>query len=111
VIARNTAFTYKGKFGDLKQIGHELGVRYILEGSVRRMGEQVRVDVQLVDAESGAHVWADRFDTNRTGLSETQDAITSRLARSLNLAGQGCQPPPGAGASGSGLAPIQGCMI
>jgi adenylate cyclase len=84
VIARNTAFTYKGKLVDVKQIGRELGVRYVLEGSVRRTGDQVRVNVQLIDAETGAHVWADRFDVDRTNLAEAQDAITGRLARTLN---------------------------
>jgi TolB-like protein/Tfp pilus assembly protein PilF len=85
VIARNTAFTYKGKPVNVKQVGRELGVRFVLEGSVRRMGDQVRMNVQLVDVESGAHVWADRFDTDRANLAETQDEITSRLARTLNL--------------------------
>ncbi len=70
VIARTTAFTYKGKPIDVKQIGRELGVRYVLEGSVRRTGEQVRVNAQLIDAESGAHLWADQFDTNRANLAE-----------------------------------------
>ena len=85
VIARNTAFTYKGKPADVKQIGRELGVRYVIEGSVRRAGDQVQVNVQLIDAESGAHVWADRFDTSRANLAEAQSEITGRLARSLNL--------------------------
>jgi TolB-like protein/class 3 adenylate cyclase/Tfp pilus assembly protein PilF len=85
VIARNTAFTYKGKSVDVKQVGRELGVRYILEGSVRQIGDQVRVNVQLVDAESGSHLWADRFDTDRANLAETQDSVTGRLARMLNL--------------------------
>ena len=85
VIARNTAFTYKGKSIDVKQLGRELGVRYVLEGSVRRSGEQVQVTVQLIDAESGAHVWADRFDTNRRNLADAQSDITGRLARTLNL--------------------------
>src|ERR1700759_2416722 len=62
VIARNTAFTYKGKRTDAKRIGRELGVRYVLEGSVRRMGEQVRVNVQLIDAATSGHLWADLFD-------------------------------------------------
>jgi TolB-like protein/class 3 adenylate cyclase/Tfp pilus assembly protein PilF len=84
VIARHTAFTYKGKPVDVKQIGRELGVRYVLEGSVRRTGDQVRVTVQLIDAETGAHVWADRFDVDRINLVEAQDAITGRLARTLN---------------------------
>ena len=86
VIARTTAFTYKGKPIDVKQIGHDLGVRYVLEGSVRRMGEQVRVNAQLIDAERGAHLWADQFDTNRANLPETQSEITGRLAWTLNIA-------------------------
>jgi TolB-like protein/class 3 adenylate cyclase/Tfp pilus assembly protein PilF len=85
VIARNTAFTYKGKPVDAKQLGRELGVRYVVEGSVRRGGEQIRVNVQLIDAEAGAHVWADRFDTDRRNLAEAQDQIIGRLARSLNV--------------------------
>ena len=85
VIARNTAFTYKGKSVDVKQIGRELGVRYVIEGSVRRTGDQVQVNVQLIDAESGAHVWADRFDTDRQDLAEAQSEITGRLARSLSV--------------------------
>src|ERR1700730_16952752 len=86
VIARNTAFTYKGKPIDAKQIGRELGVRYVLEGSVRRTGDQVRVNAQLIDAESGAHLWADRFDTNRANLAEIQSEIIGRLAWTLNIA-------------------------
>jgi adenylate cyclase len=85
VIARNTAFTYKGKSVDAKEIGRELGVRYVLQGSVRRTGDQVRVNVQLIDAESGAHLWADRFDTDRANLAAAQDDITGRLARTFNL--------------------------
>jgi TolB-like protein/Flp pilus assembly protein TadD len=86
VIARTTAFTYKGKPIDVKQIGHELGVRYVLEGSVRRAGDQVRVNAQLIDAVSGAHLWADQFDTNRANLAEMQSEITGRLAWTLNIA-------------------------
>jgi adenylate cyclase len=85
VIARTTAFTYKGKPVDVKQIGHELGVRYLIEGSVRRSGDQVQVNVQLIDAETGVHLWADRFDTDRTNLTEAQNEITGRLARTLNV--------------------------
>jgi adenylate cyclase len=85
VISRSTAFTYKGKPVDAKQVGHELGVRYVLEGSVRRAGDQVRLNVQLIDAESGAHLWADRFDTDKANLGHAQDDITGRLARTLNL--------------------------
>jgi len=85
VIARNTAFTYKGKPIDVRQLGRELGVRYVLEGSVRRTGDQVRVNVQLIDTETGAHLWADRFDTECARLAEAQDEITGRLARTLSL--------------------------
>jgi adenylate cyclase len=86
VIARTTAFTYKGKPIDVKQIGRELGVRYVLEGSVRRTGDQVRMNAQLIDADSGAHLWAEQFDTNRANLAETQSEITGRLAWTLNIA-------------------------
>ena len=85
VIARTTAFTYKGKPIEVKQIGRELGVRYVLEGSVRRSGNQVRVNAQLIDAESGAHLWADQFDTTRANLPEAQSEITGRLAWTLNI--------------------------
>jgi TolB-like protein len=85
VIARNTAFTYKGQSVDVKQLGRELGVRYVLEGSVRWAGDLARVNVQLADAETGAHLWADRFDTDRARLPAAQDEITGRLARTLNI--------------------------
>ena len=85
VIARTTASTYKGKAVDVTQIGRDLGVRYVLEGSVRRLGEQVEVNVQLIDAETGAHLLADRFDTDRTNLGKAQSEITARLAQSLKL--------------------------
>jgi adenylate cyclase len=85
VIARTTAFTYKGKAVDVKRIGRELGVRYVLEGSVRRLGEQVQVNVQLIDAETGAHVWADRLDTDRANLAKAQRDITDRLGWTLHL--------------------------
>ncbi|MBV8777887.1 MAG: tetratricopeptide repeat protein [Alphaproteobacteria bacterium] len=85
VIARNTAFTYKGASVDVRQLGRDLGVRYVLEGSVRRLGSQVQVNVQLIDAGSGAHVWADRFDTDTGNLAKAQSEVTGRLARTLNL--------------------------
>jgi TolB-like protein/class 3 adenylate cyclase/Flp pilus assembly protein TadD len=85
VIARNTAFTYKTKPVDVKQVGRELGVRYVLEGSVRRTSDRVRVNVQLIDAETGAHLWADRFETDNADIAEAQDAITGRLAQTLNV--------------------------
>jgi adenylate cyclase len=85
VIARNTAFTYKGKPVDAKAIGKDLGVRYVLEGSVQPSGDRVRVNAQLIDAESGAHLWADQFDAARAGLLDTQDEIVTRLARALDI--------------------------
>ncbi len=83
VIGRNTAFTYKGKAVDLKQIGRELNVRYVLEGSVQRGGNRMRVNVQLIDAESGHHLWAERFDKPLADLFDMQDEIVARLAGAL----------------------------
>jgi len=85
VIARNTAFTYQGKAVAVKQIGRDLGVHYVLEGSIQCGGNRIRVNVQLVAAESGAHLWADRFDRERGDLFEMQDEIVTRLARALNV--------------------------
>ena len=84
VIGRNTAFTYKGKAVDLKQIGRELGVRYALEGSVQRGGNRMRVNVQLINSDTGAHLWAERFDNPVADLFEMQDEIVARLANALN---------------------------
>jgi len=84
VIGRHTAFTYKGKTVDLKKIGRELNVRYVLEGSVQRSGNRIRVNVKLVDAESGNHLWAERFDTPIAELFEMQDEIVARLANALD---------------------------
>jgi TolB-like protein/Flp pilus assembly protein TadD len=86
VIARNTAFTYKGKSIDAKEIGKELGVRYVLEGSVQRDQNRVRVNAQLIDAESGAHLWADRFEEDMADLFKLQDQVVARLAGSLGYA-------------------------
>jgi TolB-like protein len=83
VIGRNTAFTYKGRHVDLKQIGRELNVRYVLEGSVQRVGNRMRVSVQLIDAESGSHLWAERFDKPLANLFDMQDEIVARLANTL----------------------------
>jgi TolB-like protein/class 3 adenylate cyclase len=83
VIGRNTAFTYKGKHIDLKQIGRELNVRYVLEGSVQRSGNRLRVNVQLIDAETGAHLWAERFDKPLADFFDMQDEIVARLANQL----------------------------
>ena len=84
VIGRNTAFTYKGRRVDLKQIGRELNIRYILEGSVQRAGARMRVNVQLIDAERGKHLWAERFDKPLADLFDMQDEIVARLAGALN---------------------------
>jgi len=84
VIGRHTAFTYRGKAADLKRIGRELNVRYVLEGSVQRGGNRLRVNAQLVDAETGNHLWAERFEKPVADLFDMQDEIVSRLANTLN---------------------------
>jgi adenylate cyclase len=85
VIARNTAFAYKGKPIDVKQLGRDLGVRYVLQGSVRRTGNQVVLNAQLISTETGAHLWADRFEGERSRLGELQVEFVARLARSLDV--------------------------
>jgi TolB-like protein/class 3 adenylate cyclase len=84
VVARNTAFAYRGKPLDVKTIGRELNVRYVLEGSVQRGGNRMRVNVQLIDAETGNHLWAERFDKPVADLFDMQDEIVARLAGALN---------------------------
>lgn len=84
VIGRNTAFTYKGKAVDLKQIGRELNVRYVLEGSVQRSANRLRINVQLIETETGNHIWAERFDKPVADLFDMQDEIVARLANQLN---------------------------
>src|SRR5215831_9338759 len=84
VIGRHTAFTYKGKAVDLKQIGRDLNVRYVLEGSVQRGGNRLRVNVQLIDAETANHLWAERFDKPVADLFDMQDEIVARLANALD---------------------------
>src|SRR6266567_783561 len=84
VIARSTAFTFKGKAVDVKQVGRELNVRYVLEGSVQRGSNRLRVNVQLIDAETGNHLWAERFEKPVADLFDMQDEIVSRLANTLN---------------------------
>jgi TolB-like protein/class 3 adenylate cyclase len=84
VIGRNTAFTYKGKAVDLTRIGRELNVRYVLEGSVQRGGDRMRINVQLIEAETGSHLWAERFDKPIADLFDMQDEIVARLASALN---------------------------
>jgi len=80
VIARNSSFTYKGQFVDVKQVGRELGVRYVLEGSVRKAGGRVRITAQLIEAETGTHLWADRFDGSLEDVFELQDKVASSVA-------------------------------
>jgi adenylate cyclase len=80
VIARNSSFTYKGRAVDLKQMGRELGVRYVLEGSVRKAGDRVRITAQLIEAETGAHLWADRFDGSLEDVLDLQDQVAISVA-------------------------------
>jgi TolB-like protein/class 3 adenylate cyclase len=85
VIARNSSFTYKGKAFDVKQIGRELDVRYVLEGSVRKAGNRIRVTGQLIDTDSGAHIWADRFDRDLTDMFAVQDELTQKIITALKV--------------------------
>ena len=85
MISRNTAFTYKNKAVDAKEIGRELGVRYVLEGSVQRSRDQLRVNTQLIDAETDTHLWAERFDRATGDLLALQNEITTRIARALRV--------------------------
>ena len=80
VIARNSSFTYKGRAVDVKQVGRELGVRYVLEGSVRKAANRVRITGQLVDTATGAHLWADRFDGGLGDIFDLQDQVTRALS-------------------------------
>jgi adenylate cyclase len=83
VIARNSTFTYKGKAVDIKQVGRDLGVRYVLEGSVRKAGNRIRITGQLIEASTGNHVWADRFDTELADIFDLQDLITSSVVGAI----------------------------
>src|SRR5262249_18440627 len=83
VIARNSSFAYKGRAGDVKQIGRELGVRYVLEGSVRKGGNRLRITAQLVEAETGNHVWAERYDRDIGDIFAVQDEITERVVTAI----------------------------
>ena len=84
VIARQSTFTYKGKAVDIKQVGRELGVRYVLEGSVRKSGNRVRITGQLIDAATGAHLWADRFDSQLEDIFDLQDQVTSSVIGAIS---------------------------
>jgi TolB-like protein len=83
VIARNSSFTYKGRHVDVKQVGRELGVRYVLEGSVRKAGNRIRIAGQLIDAETGAHLWADRFEGALEDMFDLQDHVTARVISAI----------------------------
>jgi adenylate cyclase len=85
VIARNSSFTYKGRSVDVRAVGRELGVRSVLEGSIRRAGQRVRITAQLIDAESGGHLWGDRYDRDLTDIFEVQDDVTHRIVDALKL--------------------------
>ena len=85
VVARNTAFTFKGQTVDIKQIAKDLGVDHVLEGSVRKAGNRVRITAQLIDGEAGDHLWADRYDRNLTDIFEIQDEISKEIVRALKL--------------------------
>ena len=86
VIARNSSFTYKGRAVDIKQVGRELGVRYVLEGSVRRSSNRVRITAQLIDAETGNHLWAERYDRDMADIFAVQDEITEAVAIAIEPA-------------------------
>src|SRR5262249_31006274 len=83
VIARNSSFTYKGRAVDVKQVGRELGVRYVLEGSVRKAGSRVRITGQLIDASTDAHLWADRFEGNLEDMFDHQDRVTASVVAAI----------------------------
>ena len=83
VIARNSAFTYKNKVVKVKQIAEELGVRYVLEGSVRKAEDQVRINAQLIDATTGGHLWAERYDGVISNVFSLQDEITTKIVTAL----------------------------
>ena len=86
VIARESAYAYQGKAIDVRKVGEELGVRYVLEGSVRKLGDTLRVNAQLIATETGAHLWADRFDQKLNDLSAGQEEIVRRIGQTLNVA-------------------------
>jgi adenylate cyclase len=103
VIARNSSFTYKGQAVDVKQVGRELGVRYVLEGSVRKTGGRVRISAQLIDATTGTHLWADRFDGSLEDVSELQDKVASSVAGVIEPALQAAETARSAGRPTSDL--------
>jgi TolB-like protein len=99
VIARNSSFTYKGQAVDVKRVGRELGVRYVLEGSVRKAGDRVRITAQLIDASTGAHLWADRFDGSLEDVFDLQDKVASSVGGVIEPALQAAETARSAGRS------------
>ncbi len=100
VIARNSSFAYKGTSPDVRQVARELGVKYVLEGSVRRAGDQVRINAQLIDATTGGHLWADRYDGSIANVFALQDKVTKKIVNALSVnltAEERIQPSPHAG--------------
>ena len=97
VLARNSSFSYKGQSPDVKRVGRELGVRYVLEGSVRKAGDRVRITGQLIDTSSGAHLWADRFDGALEDVFELQDKVASSVAGVIEPALQAAETARSAG--------------
>jgi adenylate cyclase len=85
VISRNSSFTYKGRSVDIRAVGRDLGVRSVLEGSVRRAGNRVRITAQLIDTATGGHLWAERFDRDLSDLFAVQDDVTSRIVQALKV--------------------------
>src|SRR6185369_7995293 len=85
VIARNSSFTFKGKNVNVQEVGKSLGVRYVLEGSVRKSGNKVRITAQLIDATTGGHLWAERFDRDLTDIFAVQDDVTQQIVAALAL--------------------------
>ena len=85
VISRNSSFTYKGRSVDIRAVGRDLGVRSVLEGSIRRAGNRVRITAQLIDAATGGHLWADRYDRDLTDIFEVQDDVTRRIVDALKV--------------------------
>jgi adenylate cyclase len=90
VIARNSSFTYKGRAVDVKEVGREIGVRYVLEGSVRKSSNRVRITAQLIEAATGTHLWADRFDGSLEDVFELQDKVAVSVA---GVSSRPCKPP------------------
>ena len=85
VVARNSSFAYKGKSPDIRLVGRELGVRSVLEGSIRRAGKRIRITAQLIDAQSGGHLWAERYDRDLTDIFELQDEVTRQIVDALKV--------------------------